>query len=220
MRSQAHWVSSRTCDCSMEGLATTPLPAIVERIDGRYVVLAKVQDDKVLIHDPLEARSLVQSRETFVTTWSGRLLLCAKRAGLRAQDLAFDITWFIPAVLKYRRLLGEVFLASFFLQLFALLTPLFTQVVIDKVLVHKGFTTLHVVAIGMLALALFDGFLGGLRTYLFAHTTNRIDVSLGRNCSGIFWPSLSSTLNHAGSAIRSHACANSNISVNFSPVIR
>ena len=162
-----------------EELATTPLPAIVQRIDGRYVVLAKVQDDKVLIHDPLEARSLVQSREMFVTNWSGRLLLCAKRAGLRAQDLAFDITWFIPAVFKYRRLLGEVLLASFFLQLFALLTPLFTQVVIDKVLVHKGFTTLHVMAIGMLALALFDGLLGGLRTYLFAHTTNRIDVSLG-----------------------------------------
>ena len=82
-----------------EELATTPLPAIVQRIDGRYVVLAKVQDDKVLIHDPLEARSLVQSREMFVTNWSGRLLLCAKRAGLRAQDLAFDITWFIPCLL-------------------------------------------------------------------------------------------------------------------------
>jgi subfamily B ATP-binding cassette protein HlyB/CyaB len=60
-----------------------------------------------------------------------------------------------------------------------LLTPLFTQVVIDKVLVHKGFTTLHVMAVGMLALALLDALLGGLRTYLFAHTTNRIDVGLG-----------------------------------------
>jgi subfamily B ATP-binding cassette protein HlyB/CyaB len=80
---------------------------------------------------------------------------------------------------KYRRLLGEVLIASFFLQVFALLTPLFTQVVIDKVLVHKGFTTLHVLAAGMVILALFDALLGGLRTYLFAHTTNRIDVGLG-----------------------------------------
>jgi ATP-binding cassette, subfamily B, bacterial HlyB/CyaB len=72
-----------------------------------------------------------------------------------------------------------VFLASFFLQLFALLTPLFTQVVIDKVLVHKGFTTLHVLAVGMVTLAVFDAVLGGLRTYLFSHTTNRIDVGLG-----------------------------------------
>ena len=53
------------------------------------------------------------------------------------------------------------------------------QVVIDKVLVHKGFTTLHVLAIGMIALALFDAVLGGLRTYLFSHTSNRIDVGLG-----------------------------------------
>ncbi len=160
-------------------LLATPLPAIAQRTDGRYTVLAKVQDDKVLIQDPLETRPLIQSKDEFTATWSGRLLLCTKRAGLKAQDLVFDITWFIPAVLKYRRLLGEVLLASFFLQLFALLTPLFTQVVIDKVLVHKGFTTLHVLAIGMLAVALFDALLGGLRTYLFAHTTNRIDVGLG-----------------------------------------
>jgi len=164
---------------SWQELPGTPLPAIVQRIDGRYVVLAKVQDDKVLIQDPLESRPLIQSKDDFSKAWSGGLLLCTKRAGLGSQDLVFDLTWFIPAVLKYRRLLGEVLLASFFLQLFALLTPLFTQVVIDKVLVHKGFTTLHVMAVGMLALTLFDALLGGLRTYLFAHTTNRIDVGLG-----------------------------------------
>jgi subfamily B ATP-binding cassette protein HlyB/CyaB len=62
--------------------------------------------------------------------------------------------------------------------LFSLLTPLFTQVVIDKVLVHKGFTTLYVLAIGMVTLAIFDAMLGGLRTYLLSHTTNRIDVGL------------------------------------------
>jgi subfamily B ATP-binding cassette protein HlyB/CyaB len=162
-----------------DDLASTALPAIAQRTDGQYVVLAKVQGDKVLLQDPLEARPLVLSKEKFVATWSGGLLLCTRRTGLRAQDLAFDITWFLPAVLKYRRLLGEVLVASFFLQLFALLTPLFTQVVIDKVLIHKGFTTLHVMAIGMVMLAVFDALLGGLRTYLFAHTTNRIDVGLG-----------------------------------------
>ncbi len=160
-------------------LKATPFPTIAQRVNGQYIVLAKVEANNVLIQDPLEPRPQVQSKEEFMATWSGRLLLATKRAGLRAQDLVFDITWFIPAVVKYRRLLGEVLLASFFLQLFALLTPLFTQVVIDKVLVHKGFTTLHVLGIGMVALALFDALLGGLRTYLFAHTTNRIDVGLG-----------------------------------------
>ncbi len=160
-------------------LSRTPLPAMVQYTDGRYVVLAKIEEEKALVHDPLEGRPLVLSREAFAAAWSGRLLLFTKRAHLRPQDLKFDFTWFIPAVVKYRCLLGEVLLSSFVLQLFALLTPLFTQVVIDKVLVHKGFTTLHVLAIGMVALALFDALLSGLRTYLFSHTTNRIDVGLG-----------------------------------------
>lgn len=160
-------------------LAGIPLPVLAKRTDGHYVVLAKIEEEKVLVQDPTESRPLVLSREQFESDWTGELLLFTKRANLRLQDLKFDFTWFIPAIVKYRRLLGEVFVASFFLQLFALLTPLFTQVVIDKVLVHKGFTTLHVLAIGMIVLALFDALLGGLRTYLFSHTTNRIDVSLG-----------------------------------------
>ena len=160
-------------------LEGTPFPAIAKLRDHRYVVLAKIAGDKALIQDPGEGRPLVVSREQFESDWTGELLLFAKRANLRHQDLKFDFTWFIPAIVKYRKFLGEVFVASFVLQLFALLTPLFTQVVIDKVLVHKGFTTLHVLAIGMVTLALFDAALGGLRTYLFAHTTNRIDVGLG-----------------------------------------
>jgi len=160
-------------------LQGTPLPAMAKRTDGRYVVLAKVEADKVLVQDPIEARPLVLSRERFEAMWTGELLLCTKRAHVRLQDLKFDFTWFLPAIIKYRRFFGEVLVASFFLQLFALLTPLFTQVIIDKVLVHKGFTTLHVLAIGMITLAVFEATLGGLRSYLFAHTTNRIDVSLG-----------------------------------------
>ena len=160
-------------------LQGTPLPAMLKQMDGRYVVLAKVEADKVLVQDPIEARPLVLSREQFEAMWTGELLLFTKRAQVRLQDLKFDFTWFIPAIVKYRRFFGEVLVASFFLQFFALLTPLFTQVVIDKVLVHKGFTTLHVLAIGMITLAVFEAMLGGIRTYLFAHTTNRIDVSLG-----------------------------------------
>ena len=160
-------------------LPGTPFPAIAKLRDASYTVLAQINGEKALIQDPVEGRPLVLSREQFESKWTGELLLFAKRAHLRPQDLKFDFTWFIPAIVKYRKFLGEVFIASFVLQLFTLLTPLFTQVVIDKVLVHKGFTTLHVLAIGMVALAIFDAVLGGLRTYLFAHTTNRIDVGLG-----------------------------------------
>ena len=160
-------------------LAGTPLPAMARMNDGRYVVLAKVEADKVLIQNPTEPNPTILSRQAFEEQWNGELLLVTKRAGLRPEDWRFDFTWFIPAIVKYRRLLGEVLLGSFFLQVFGLLTPLFTQVVIDKVLVHKGLTTLHVLTIGMISLALFEAVLGGLRTYLFSHTTNRIDVGLG-----------------------------------------
>ena len=80
---------------------------------------------------------------------------------------------------KYRGLLSEVLLASFFIQLFALISPLFFQVVIDKVLVHRSMGTLDVLVVGLVAIALFETMLGILRTYLFSHTTNRIDVELG-----------------------------------------
>ncbi|WP_447601014.1 type I secretion system permease/ATPase [Nitrospira sp. Nam80] len=164
---------------SWKELMTLPLPAMAKQTDGRHVVMAKVENDKILVQDPLADRPLILSKRQMESVWAGDVILVTKRTGLGALELPFGLTWFIPAVVKYRRLLGEVLLASFVLQVFALLTPLFTQVVIDKVLVHKGFTTLHVLASGMISLALFDAVLGGLRTYLFAHTTNRIDVGLG-----------------------------------------
>src|SRR5207253_1022503 len=82
----------------------------------------------------------------------------------------------LQAIQKYRRMFGEVLLASFFLQLLALATPLFFQVVTDKVLVHRGFSTLDVLVIGLTVVSIFEVGLGGLRTYIFAHTTNRIVV--------------------------------------------
>lgn len=161
------------------GLADKPLPAMAVGTDGRCVLLAKVEAGHVLLQDPQQPRPMRLPQAQFESMWSGELVLVTKRAALRPEDVAFGFSWFIPAIVRHRRLLGEVLLASFFLQLFALVTPLFTQVVIDKVLVHKGFTTLHVMAVGMIVLALFDALLSGLRTYLFAHTTNRIDVGLG-----------------------------------------
>src|SRR5205814_9103290 len=91
----------------------------------------------------------------------------------------FDLTWCLAAIHKYRHLVSEVLLWSLFLQLLGLVSPLFFQVVIDKVLVHRASTTLDVLVIGLMAISIFETVLGILRTYLFAHTTNRIDVELG-----------------------------------------
>ncbi len=160
-------------------LITTTLPAIAQHKDGHYFVLAKLEGDRVLIQDPLESRPLALPRAIFQQAWSGKLILLTRRATLFGADIKFGFKWFIPAIVKYRRLFAEVLIASFFLQLFALITPLFFQVVIDKVLVHKGLTTLDVLAFGLIVVSLFEVVLGGLRTYMFSHTTNRIDVMLG-----------------------------------------
>jgi subfamily B ATP-binding cassette protein HlyB/CyaB len=111
--------------------------------------------------------------------WDGRIVLIARRAGLTDLARRFDITWFLGAIVKYRSLLGEVLAASFFLQLFALATPLIFQVVIDKVLVHRSMSTLDILIVAFLAIAIFETVLGALRSYVFSHTTNRIDVELG-----------------------------------------
>lgn len=166
-------------DTTWARLATTPLPAIAAQRDGRYVLLARADNERVLVQDPSESAPLLLPRAVFESAWTGRLILFTKRANVRAGERRFDFTWFIPSIVKHRKLLGEVLLASFFIQLFALLSPLFFQVVIDKVLVHKSLTTLHVIAIGMLALTLFDVLLNVLRSYVFTHTSLRIDVTLG-----------------------------------------
>jgi subfamily B ATP-binding cassette protein HlyB/CyaB len=119
------------------------------------------------------------SREELEAVWDGRIVLMTRRASLVELSRRFDLTWFLGAIHKYRGLLGEVLIASLFLQLFALISPLLFQVVIDKVLVHQTLSTLHVLVFGLVAVALFETMLGILRTYLFAHTTNRIDVELG-----------------------------------------
>ncbi|MBI4694380.1 MAG: type I secretion system permease/ATPase [Gammaproteobacteria bacterium] len=85
----------------------------------------------------------------------------------------------VPNLRKYRRLLGEAVAASFVLQLFALVSPVFFQVVIDKVLVHRGLSTLDVLCFGLLVVSVFEVALTTLRTYVLSHTTNRIDVRLG-----------------------------------------
>lgn len=115
----------------------------------------------------------------FEAAWTGQLVLMTRRAGLVDLSRRFNISWFLGAINKYRSVLGKVLVASFFLQLFALVSPLFFQVVIDKVLVHRSLSTLDVIVIGLVTISVFETILGTLRTYVFAHTTNRIDVELG-----------------------------------------
>jgi subfamily B ATP-binding cassette protein HlyB/CyaB len=172
-------LKARSHATTWKRLARTPLPAIAALRDGGFLLLGKIGDDKALVQSSLSPKPELMTREEFEAVWNGEIVLMTRRAGLVELSRRFDITWFLGAIHKYRRLLGEVLVASFFLQLFALVSPLFFQVVIDKVLVHRTLGTLDVLILGLVGIAIFETILGILRTYLFAHTANRIDVELG-----------------------------------------
>ena len=172
-------LKSRALTSRWDKLAYVSLPAIAQTKDGDFVLLAKVSEEEVLVQDPRANAPETLTKDEFLERWSGGLILVSKRSILPGGNDRFDISWFIPAILKYKHLLRDVIIASFFIQLFALITPLFFQVMIDKVLVHKGLTTLDVLAFGLIVISIFDVLLNGLRNYVFTHTTNRVDVTLG-----------------------------------------
>ncbi len=172
-------------------LAALPALAVLrpdEGSDPRIVVLAQCDGQRVLFQDPAVAadassvqgsRPTIEPLDVFATQWTGELILITSRASLAGELAKFDFSWFIPSLVKHRRLFGEVIAISLFLQLFALVSPLFFQVVMDKVLVHRGLTTLDVLVIGLVVVVVFESVLTALRAYVFSHTTSRIDVELG-----------------------------------------
>jgi subfamily B ATP-binding cassette protein HlyB/CyaB len=152
-----------------------PLPSIVFMPDRGYVVVLAIKEGKWLI----QGRD--QHKPDIIQPDPGQYFsgfLFTRRFSWESLEREFNLRWFAHAFFRYKKLVGEVLLASFFIQLLALVTPLFFQVVVDKVLAHQSLTTLDVLALGMLTIAFFDVVLGGLRNYQLAHTSQRIDVTL------------------------------------------
>ncbi len=169
---------------SADRLKLAALPALALRKDGGVALLAQCDGQRVLIQTftpgaETQAQPCIEPLNVFAEAWSGELILVASRASLAGELARFDFSWFIPSLVKHRRLLGEVLLVSSFLQLIGLVTPLFFQVVMDKVLVHQGTSTLNVLVVALVVVTLFESLLNVLRAYVFSHTTSRIDVELG-----------------------------------------
>ncbi len=170
---------ARRSKCKPSRLEKISLPCMAEMNDGGYVILGGVSAEKVLIRDPRQSSLAEMPRDEFELAWGGYLILLTTRAHIAGAARRFDFSWFIPEIVRYRRLFGEILLASFFVQLLALVTPIFFQLVIDKVLVHHGLTTLHVLLIGLAVVSVFEVSLSALRTYVMTHTTSKVDVALG-----------------------------------------
>jgi len=143
---------------------------------SNWVVVYGVKIDRIIIANPLNPDRTCESlpRSYLEPTWDGQLWQVEL---IQKQD-KFGLGWFLPAVWHYRRLLGEVLIASFTLQLLGLATPILTQVIIDKVMVQGSLPTLDVMAIALLSVAIFEGILGILRLFIFTHTARRLDLSL------------------------------------------
>ena len=165
-----------------ERLATLPTPAIVRMASGAYMVFGGRNPSGLCrLVDPISHAVQEATLEDLARDSGGQVLLVARKIGGAGVDpRQFGMRWFLPTIWRYRRPLGHVLAASLFVQIFALTTPLFFQVVVDKVLTHRGYETLFVLVGGLVAIGMFDVALQYLRTYALAHTTNRIDVELGQ----------------------------------------
>jgi len=165
---------------SPEALSEIPIPAIACMQDKTYVILGQNTPQKVLIVNPLTGNvPTVIPTEQFIAQWGGEVLTIKRPFSLKEASKQFNLAWFLPILLRYKNIFAEIMLASFFLQLFGLITPLVTQVIIDKVLMDKGVATLDVLVVAIVISAIFQTGISGIRTYLSAHTTNRVDVIFG-----------------------------------------
>nr|WP_281250581.1 type I secretion system permease/ATPase [Paraburkholderia megapolitana] len=172
-------LKARSVRVATERLKTTPMPALVLARNGEHFLLAACDGIKALTMAPGDRAPIARTPAEVIDACDGRMLLFASRASLSGELARFDFSWFIPAIVKYRRLLLEVVGVSFLLQIFGLVSPLMSQVVMDKVITNRAYSTLNVVAVALFISATFEILLTGLRNYVFAHTTNRIDVELG-----------------------------------------
>ncbi|MEA5534022.1 peptidase domain-containing ABC transporter [Crocosphaera sp. XPORK-15E] len=152
-------------------------PALINW-QNSLAILYDVSEKEVIVAVP-EIGIVRRRPKDFLDTWgkSGEVLLLQMTK--ETPQERFGLHWFIPALKQYRRVLIEVFIASFFVQLFGLANPLMIQVIIDKVIVQNSADTLQVLGFFLLIIAVFEAVLTTLRTYLFVDTTNRIDMSLG-----------------------------------------
>jgi subfamily B ATP-binding cassette protein HlyB/CyaB len=158
-------------------------PVVISLRSGALAIAGGFSEQGAVVQCQGQTEAQRMTRAQLEDAWDGRWIDSHRRLAYdpnaQAVKEKFGVSWFLRAMKKYRTLLGEVLLASMFVQVFALMTPLVFQVVIDKVLTHRSMSTLDVLAIALAALAVFEVVLSAMRHYLFTHTTSRLDVELG-----------------------------------------
>lgn len=169
-------LKSKAVKINADKLSKMTLPAIIKCRIG-YALLLKADETRFLILDEPDGKTRVITKDELNENWSGECILFIPRL-MQNRDVKFGFKWFIPTILKYKAPLIEVLCAALVMQILSLLSPLITQSVIDKVLVHNSLSTLDVLAIGLILIAVFETILSAARNYIFTHTASKIDVIL------------------------------------------
>ncbi len=170
-------LKSRLTKVNRYALPKMTLPAILVTRDEEYIVLAKAGQQDVLALYPFEKTPRTLTFEELEEIWDGDMILLIPRAH-KNRDVKFGFKWFLPSILKYKRPLLEVLLAAMIMQILTICSPLVTQSVIDKVLVHNSLSTLDVLTLALVAMLVFETVLSIARNYILVHTTSKIDVIL------------------------------------------
>ncbi|MGL5872113.1 MAG: peptidase domain-containing ABC transporter [Xenococcaceae cyanobacterium] len=170
--------STRPVQATLDGLSKHKAPAIVHWEGKHYIVVYKVTRDRVIVSDPAIGRRVLSHRE-FLAHWKGYTLLIQPTALLKETPEAKGNLWaFFELIKPHWFLLLEIFLASLAIQLFGLVTPVFTQLLLDRVVVQRSTVTLTAIGLGLLIFSLFQVIMTSLRRYLIFHTANRVDLSM------------------------------------------
>ena len=170
--------TTRPVKASLNKLAEQSLPAIIHWEGKHYIVVYEVTRDRVIVADPaIGQRTLTHAQ--FKAGWTGYTLLIQPTALLKDAKEASTPFWqFFELVKPHQLVLLEVLIASLLIQIFGLITPLFTQLLLDRVVVQRSNLTLTAVGLGLLIFGLFRVAITGLRQYLLDHTANRVDLAL------------------------------------------
>ncbi|MGH1395564.1 MAG: ABC transporter transmembrane domain-containing protein [Trichormus sp.] len=170
--------ATRPVKASLDQLAKQKLPAIAHWEGKHYIVVYEITSQHVIVADPAIGQRTL-THDEFKADWSGYTLLLQPTAFFKDTQEATTPFWqFFELVKPHSLVLFEVFITSIFIQIFGLITPLFTQLILDRVVVQRSELTLFAVGLGLLIFNLFRVAMTGLRQYLLDHTAHKIDIAL------------------------------------------
>lgn len=170
--------ASKPVKASFDKLREQSLPAIVHWEGNHYIVVYEINKKHVIVCDPAIGQRKIPHAE-FKEKWTGYALLLQPTLGLKEAKEDTGSVWrFYELVKPHSKVLFEIFMASLLLQAFGLITPLFTQLLLDKVIVQGSVSTLNAVGLGLLIFGFFGIAVSAVRSYLLYHTANRISVAM------------------------------------------